>query len=161
MVYEYRKEQFLISTDPTRLDFDVIHSYLTRSYWTPGIPREQVEKAASNSICFGLYDSDVQIGYARLVTDYVSFAYLADVFVLPTYRGQGLGVWLVDCVVNWPEVATVRSLWLATRDAQELYRKFGFETIADSNRVMRRPQQQTWYQPELSETYPGEKKGNL
>jgi N-acetylglutamate synthase-like GNAT family acetyltransferase len=134
-LYEYHKEHFTISTDPARLDLDVIHGFLYHCYWSPGIPRELVAKSIQHSFCFGLYENKKQVGFARVVTDYTSFAYLADVFVLPTQRHQGLGIWLVESVINCPALQEIRSFLLATRDAHGLYRKFGFEN-ADERRIM-------------------------
>ena len=150
-LYEYRREPYLISTDPARLDLDVIHGYLSHSYWSPGIPRELVERGVANSLNFGLYDvnnGERQIGLARIVTDYARFAYLADVFVLDNYRGQGLGVWLVDCVINCPALADNTTSLLFTRDAHALYKKFGFEP-ANAERAMMRRQTPAWWRAEL------------
>lgn len=153
---EWHKDDFLISTDPTRLDLDALHSYLTHSYWTPGIPMTEVRSAARHSLCFGLYDTrgeqPTQIGYARVVTDYTSFGYMADVFVLPEYRGDGLGVWLVQCVMAHPALQSLRALWIATRDAHDLYRKFGFEIPAEPSRFMVKRTQMPWYRPELADS---------
>lgn len=146
--YSYQQEHFTVSTDPARLDLEVIHSFLYHSYWSPGIPRELVEKAMQHSLCFGLYENNKQIGFARVVTDYTSFAYLADVFVLPTQRHQGLGVWLIDCVMHCPALQTIRSFVLATRDAHGLYRKFGFAN-ADERRIMIKRYEIPWRNPEL------------
>ncbi len=115
-----------MSTDPARLDLDVIHSFLTTSYWAAGIPRETVGRSLAHSLCFGLYDGDAQVGMARVVSDYATFAYLADVFVLESHRGQGLGRWIVGCVMAHPDLQGLRVWRLATRDAHGLYRRFGF-----------------------------------
>lgn len=96
-------------------------------YWSTGIPGELVDRALDHSLCFGLYDGERQIGFARLVTDYATFAYLADVFVLEEYRGRKLGVWMMECVMAHPLIPGLRRIMLATRDAHELYRRFGFE----------------------------------
>ncbi len=133
-----RDDRFVISTDPARLDVDVIHSYLTRSYWSPGVSRATVEAAIRGSLCFGLYDRDRQIGYARVVTDGATFAYLADVFVLEEYRGDGLGEWLVETAVSHDAVRDVRRFMLATRDAHGLYERFGFRPMANPGRFMER-----------------------
>src|SRR4249920_3350231 len=93
-----------ISTDPSRFDLDVIHGYLSRSYWSPGIPRETVERSIAGSLCFGAFDGQRQIGFARVVTDRATFAYLADVFVLEEYRSRGLGRWLVSSVMAHPDL---------------------------------------------------------
>lgn len=146
--FVYHYQHFTVSTDPARLDLDVIHGFLYHSYWSPGIPRALVEQAIQHSLCFGLYENEKQIGFARVVTDYTSFAYLADVFVLPTQRHQGLGVWLIDCVMHCPVLQTIRSFLLATRDAHGLYRKFGFAN-ADERRIMIKRYEIPWRNPEL------------
>ncbi len=115
-----------ISTDPRRLDIDVIHGFITHSYWGEGRSRERVERAIAHSLPFGLYDGDEQVGFARVITDEVTLAYLADVFVVPSHRGRGLGKWLVEVATGMPELQRVRRWLLATRDAPELYRRFGF-----------------------------------
>jgi GNAT superfamily N-acetyltransferase len=135
MHFEYHKPPFTISTDPAKLDLDVIHGFLYHCYWSPGVPREVVAQAINHSLNFGLYEENQQIGFARVISDYTSFAYLSDVFVLPSQRGHGLGVWLIECVINCPALQSIRSFTLATRDAHSLYRKFGFEN-ADERRYM-------------------------
>jgi GNAT superfamily N-acetyltransferase len=131
MTHEWTRGEYTISTDRQRLDLDVIHGFLARSYWAEGRPRERVAQAIEYSLPFGLYHFDTQIGFARVVTDYVVIAFLADVFVLEAYRGKGLGGWLVEVVTGLPELRSVRRWLLGTRDAHELYRKFGFhEPIA-------------------------------
>lgn len=147
-LFEYHQDRFTVSTDSARLDLDVIHSFLYHCYWSPGIPRELVAQAIQHSLCFGLYEDNKQIGFARVVTDYTSFAYLADVFVLPDRRHQGLGVWLVECAINCPLLQSIRSFLLATRDAHSLYRKFGFET-ADERRMMVKRYEVSWRNPAL------------
>jgi GNAT superfamily N-acetyltransferase len=148
-VYEVQQGEYVVSTDPARLDLEVIHGFLVHSYWSPGIPRPVVEVALRHSLCFGLYAGTRQIGLARVVTDYASFAYVADVFVLPAFRGQGLGTWLMRCVSECPALAQVRGVLLATRDAQGLYHKVGFETLSQPERWMVRWRRPTWYQPDL------------
>lgn len=133
---DYTKDNYTISTDPTRLDFDVIHHFLTNSYWSPGIPFETVKKAAENSLCFGVYDGEDQVGYARVVTDYTTYAYIADVFILESHQGRGLGKWLMRCVVDYPELAGLRRWMLATRDAHGLYEQVGFQALAAPERFM-------------------------
>jgi GNAT superfamily N-acetyltransferase len=125
-----------ISPDPERLDVAAIHGYLTRSYWSPGIPRATVERAIANSLCFGLYCRGEQVGFARVVTDKATFAYLADVYVLESHRGQGLSKWLMEAVVAHPGLQGLRRFILATRDAHELYRKYGFEALANPGNMM-------------------------
>jgi GNAT superfamily N-acetyltransferase len=122
-----RDDGYEVSTDPARLDLDAIHGFLRTAYWSVGVPREVVARAISNSMPFGLYDpSGRQAGFARVVSDRAAFAYLGDVFVLPEHRGRGLGVWLVECVLGHPELQGLRRWHLATADAHELYRRFGF-----------------------------------
>jgi GNAT superfamily N-acetyltransferase len=124
---ETRRGNYWISTDRERLDLALIHDFLSgSSYWAKGRSRERVERAIRHSVPFGLYHDLNQAGFARVVTDYVTFALLADVFVLPAHRGQGLGVWLVQTVTSQPEFEGVRRWHLGTRDAHGLYRRFGF-----------------------------------
>lgn len=132
---------FEISTDRARLDIDYIHRYLSEeSYWAIGRSRAVVEKSIANSLNFGVYDGDRQIGFARVVTDYATFAWLCDVFIDAAYRGHGLGKQLVGAVVAHPELQGVRNFILATRDAHELYRHYGgFEPLTAPDRWMARP----------------------
>lgn len=139
MDMEWKKGDYCVSCDPARLSLDVIVEYLARrSYWAQDRPRALVEKSIQNSLCFGLYLGEEQIGFARAVTDYATMFWLADVFVLEDYRGQGLGVWLVECVVNHPDLQGLRGI-LATRDAHGLYQKVGFEALENPRSVMRMP----------------------
>ena len=126
MIREWRRGEFTISTDPSRLDLDVIHGFLCRSYWAAGRTRERVAYTIEHSVPFGLYHSSGQVGFARVVTDHVTVAYLADVFVLEPHRGKGLGIWLVATIVGAPELQKLRRWILGTRDAHGLYRRFGF-----------------------------------
>jgi len=123
---EVSRDQFLISTDPARLDIGAIHAYLARSYWAAGIPREVVERSIRNSLCFGLFAGTAQIGFARVITDRATFAYLSDVYVLEEYRGRGLSKWLMSVVMSHPELQGLRRFMLATRDAHGLYEQYGF-----------------------------------
>jgi N-acetylglutamate synthase-like GNAT family acetyltransferase len=125
----YEKQGFTISTDPSKLDVDAIHGYLSRAYWSEGIPRHLVERSLSNSLCFGLFDGRNQIGLARIITDRATYAYLCDVYVLEEYRGKGLGIWLMERVMSHPDLQGLRRFSLATRDAHGLYRKFGFAEL--------------------------------
>jgi GNAT superfamily N-acetyltransferase len=125
-----------ISSDNTRLDIDAIHAYLTRSYWSPGIPREIVERAARNSLCFGVYlhSTGAQVGFTRVVTDHATFAYLCDVYVLEEHQGHGLGKAMVRAALAHPALSGARRVMLATRDAHGLYRQNGFvETTGNTN----------------------------
>ena len=126
MVREWRRGAYLVSTDKARLDLEMIHGFLETSYWAAGIPAQAVRRSVENSLTFGLFRGDEQVGFARVVTDYATFAYLADVFVLESYRGQGLGKWMMEVVLSYPELQDLRRWMLATRDAHGLYRKYGF-----------------------------------
>ena len=127
-----------ISTDPARLDIAAMHAYLTRCYWSPGIPLETVQQAARNSLCFGLYEtsSGRQVGLTRVITDHATFAYLCDVYVLEEHRGRGLGKFLVGTAMAHPALTRARRAMLGTRDAHGLYRQFGFEDAAGTRILM-------------------------
>ncbi len=124
---EWTRGEYTISTDRSRLDLDVIHGFLVRSYWAEGRTRERVAQSIEHSVPFGLYHRAEQVGFARVLTDYVVLAFLSDVFVLEAHRGRGLGTWLVGVVTGLPELRPIRRWLLGTRDAHDLYRKFGFE----------------------------------
>ncbi len=144
-LFETFRDNYCISTDPARLDFDVIHGYLRRAYWSPDVPRSAVERAAANSLAYGLYAPDGQVGYARVVTDFTAIAYLADVFILESHQGRGLGKWLVQTILAHPQLQFVRKWMLFTRDAHGLYQQFGFTRIPDvENRVLERRSSQPW-----------------
>jgi len=128
---------YSFATGFDRMDFEAVHACLTRSFWSPGVSRALVERAASNSMCFGLFhERDGQVGYARVVSDKVTFAYLADVFVLESHRGKGLSKWLVQAILAEPDLQGLRRFLLATRDAHGLYAQFGFTPIAVPERLM-------------------------
>jgi len=134
----WRRDGYLISTDPARLDRDAIWQFLRTAYWSLGVERHVVDRAIDNSLVFGLYGAwGEQAGFARLVTDQARFAWLADVFVLPAHRGRGLGVWLVATTLEHPAVAGLRVV-LGTKDAHGLYERFGFRPV-DEGRMMERP----------------------
>jgi len=132
----HRRGEFVVTTDPNRLDHDFIHGYLVRSYWSEGIPRDLVERALSNSLCFGVYEGDKQVGFARVITDFATFAYLADVFIIESHRARGLSKFLMQCIVQEPQLQGLRRWTLATRDAHELYEQFGFKPLAKPARYM-------------------------
>jgi GNAT superfamily N-acetyltransferase len=135
----WRRGEYEISTDRSRLDLDAIHAYLSvEAYWSRGVSRDVFERSIRHSLNFGLYRGDEQAGFARVVTDYATFGWLADVFVLPEHRTAGLGKWLVETVVLHPELRGLRRWILATRDAHELYARFGFQPVADHPRFMAR-----------------------
>ncbi|GAA4307154.1 GNAT family N-acetyltransferase [Nibribacter koreensis] len=126
---QYRPNDYLLSFDKRRLQLDVIHGYLTQSYWSAGIPREVVERAVENSLCVGVYHQEKQVAFARLITDYATFAYLCDVFVLERARGQGLSKWMMEALQAHPQLQNLRRWLLATRDAHGLYAQFGFTPL--------------------------------
>jgi GNAT superfamily N-acetyltransferase len=129
--------EFTISNDPARIDAGAVHDYLcNHSYWAPGIPREIVERSLRNSLCFGLYHGERQIGLARVVTDLATYAYLCDVYILEAYRGRGLSKWLMATVLKHPDMQGLRRISLATRDAHGLYEKFGFSVSPRPGNVM-------------------------
>jgi GNAT superfamily N-acetyltransferase len=126
-----------ISTDPARLDLDVIHGYLREAYWSPGVARDVVERSIARSLCFGLYaPGGAQAGFARVVTDGATFAWIADVFVLEPHRGRGVGVWLMETLLAHPDLQGLRRTVLATEDAHGLYARFGFEPLPMPERWM-------------------------
>jgi len=129
MFESFERGEYSISTDPSRLDLDAIHAYLAGAYWCEGIPRQTVERAITNSLCFGLFHGKDQVGLARVVTDSATYAYLCDVYVLEAHRGKGLAKWLMECVMAHPALQGLRRFTLATRDAHGLYRQFGFREL--------------------------------
>lgn len=129
--------EFVISTDPARLDVDVIHGFLTNCYWAKGIPREVVARSIEHSLCFGIYHvSDGQVGFARVISDFATIAYLGDVFVSEAHRGRGLGEWMMECIMEHPDLQGLRRWILLTRDAHGLYAKFGFTPLKSADRYM-------------------------
>ena len=126
---EWRRGEYLISTDKSRMNVELVRDFLKLSYWASGIPVEIVRRSIDNSLVFGVYTDDEQVGFARVVTDYATFAYLADVFVLEAHRGRGLGKWMMQVITSHPRLQGFRRWMLATRDAHELYRKYGFAEL--------------------------------
>jgi len=126
MDMDIQKRPYLITTDQNRIDFDAVYGFLTSSYWATNIPRETMARAIAGSLCFSLFKDNDQIGFARVITDHATFAYLGDVFVLEAYRGRGLGTWLMKAVFDHPDLQGLRRFMLVTRDAHGLYRQFGF-----------------------------------
>ena len=133
---EWQRYEFRVSTDPRLLQFAVIHDFLRQTYWAKDISEVQVRKALDGALCFGLYRDDQQVGLARVITDQATFAYLSDVFVLEEFQGQGLGQWLVSCILAHPELQGLRRILLATQDAHGLYRKLGFSEVAEPEQMM-------------------------
>jgi len=139
MATEWTRDGFTISTDPSRIQLDVVHAFLATSYWAEGIPREVVRRSIEHSLCFGLYHEEGrQIGFARVITDRATFAYLGDVFVLEAFRGRGLARWLLEVVQAHPELQGLRRWVLLTRDAHALYRLAGWSSLATPDRYMER-----------------------
>lgn len=136
-IVESRRGEFVVSTDRTRLDLDVIYGFLTNSYWAKGIPREIVARSIEHSLCFGVYDGNgVQVGFARVVSDFATYAYIADVFVVESHRGCGLGKSLMECIMQHPALQGMRRWNLTTRDAHSLYAQVGFKPLKVPERYM-------------------------
>src|SRR5947209_8277470 len=168
---EHRRGGFLINTERARLDLDVIHGFLTNCYWAKGIPRDIVARSMEHSLCFGIYDvgseatarvakdaqpfgsapggrgATMQVGFARVVSDFATLAYVGDVFVLEPYRGRGLSKWLMDCIVRHPALQGLRRWILLTRDAHGLYSHFGFKALTSPEQFMER------HRPDVYEVY--------
>ena len=136
MSYTVEKNNYIISTDKNKIDIDYVHGVLSQSYWSPGVPIQVVKKAIKGSLCFGVYYRDKQVGYARMITDKATFAYLADVFIDENYRGNGLGKWLVETILAHPQLQGLRRILLATKDAHKLYEQYGFTSINNPERYM-------------------------
>jgi GNAT superfamily N-acetyltransferase len=147
MHHVHAKDEFRVTTDRAALDIDVIHRFLTRSYWARGVPRDLVERSLLHSLCFGLFERESQIGFARLVTDRTHFAHLCDVFVLESHQGRGLGRWLMECVLAAPELEDMRTISLSTADAHEFYRRLGFREIQRPENQMQKLQDRAWFVP--------------
>ena len=136
MTQEWRLGEYIISTDKDRLDLSAIHRFLTTSYWAEGIPFETVRKSIEHSLNFGMYTAGRQVGFARVITDYATYAYIGDVYILEEFRGQGLSKWLMQVIADHPELQGLRRWTLLTRDAHELYRKTGFLEPQNLERYM-------------------------
>jgi GNAT superfamily N-acetyltransferase len=135
MTYECARGQLTVTTDPARLDLDAVHAFLRGAYWCEDIPLPTLARAIARSLCFSLLAGDGgQIGFARVITDSATFAYLCDVYVLPAHRGRGLGRWLMECVMAHPDLAGLRRFNLVTQDAHGLYRPLGFAPLAHPDR---------------------------
>ena len=137
------KDHFTITTDKEKFDIDIIYSFLTQSYWAEGISKEIVQRSIDAALCFAVFDNDNadlpagrQVGFARMITDKATFAYLADVFIIEKYRGLGLSKWLMEVIMSHPDLQGLRRMMLATRDAHGLYKKFGFTPLNNTDRWM-------------------------
>ena len=134
---ELRRREFTISTDRGRLDLAVVHGFLTNCYWAKGIPREIVARSIENALCFGIYAENVgQVGFARVISDFATYAYIGDVFVLESHRGRGLGKWLMESIMQHPALQALRRWSLVTGDAHGLYAQFGFRQLAAPEKYM-------------------------
>jgi GNAT superfamily N-acetyltransferase len=136
MHHSWQKGNYEISTDPARIHVSRVHGFLTNSYWGRGIPPETVRQSIENSICFGIYHGQEQVGFARVISDRATFAYLADVFILPQFRGRGLSTWLMECIMAHPDLQGLRRWVLATQDAHGLYARYGFTPMKSPERWM-------------------------
>jgi GNAT superfamily N-acetyltransferase len=165
-IIEHCRGEFMISTDPARLDLDVIHGFLTNSYWAKGIPQDIVARSIEHSLCFGVYDggdekslllaksarsgAPAQVGFARVVSDFATVAYLGDVFVLESHRGRGLSKWMMECIVQHPALQGLRRWILLTRDAHGLYSQFGFRPLKSPERYMERHDPEVYEVPKTT-----------
>ena len=129
--FERSKDQFRVTTDVEQMDIDAIHAYLTRSYWAEGISKALMARAMAGSLCFGLFDAARQIGFARVITDRATYAYLCDVYVLEEYQARGLGTWMMQELMTHPDLQGLRRFGLVTRDAHRLYERCGFSALSN------------------------------
>jgi GNAT superfamily N-acetyltransferase len=133
---EWTKDDFIITTDKNFVDVNYVHCFLAKSYWAEGIPVETVQRSIDNSLCFSVVYLNHQVGFARVITDEATFAYLADVFVDENFRGKGLSKWLMEVIMSYPGLQGLRRFMLATRDAHGLYEKFAFTSLTHTDRWM-------------------------
>lgn len=149
MSKEWKRGEYTISTNKTRLDLKLIHDFLSNSsYWAVNRKMETVKRSIENSLAFGLYEHERQVGFARVVTDYATFAWVADVFILEKVRGRGLGTWLMEVILSHPELQGFRRWSLATKDAHEIYRRLGFSELKRPERWMERRDPKTEESPD-------------
>jgi GNAT superfamily N-acetyltransferase len=153
---EWQRGEYSISTERESLDIFLIHDYLShRSYWAKGRSLERVQLAIENSLCFGIFNGQQQVGFARVVTDFATFAWVADVFILEQYRGHGLSKWLMEIILNHPRLQGLRRWILATRDAHGLYHRYGFTQLQDPTRWLERADETVY--ADLAENSPAPK----
>jgi len=133
---DFTKDRFIISTEKEKLDVDLIHSFLNRTYWAEGISKEIIRRSIEGSLCFGVFENHKQVGFARTITDKATFAYLADVFIIEEYRGRGLSKWLMEVIMSHPDLQGLRRMILVTKDAHGLYKQFGFTSLINVDRWM-------------------------
>jgi N-acetylglutamate synthase-like GNAT family acetyltransferase len=137
-IMEWKKDEYLISTDKSKIDLNAVHHFLSQSYWAEGIPKDTVKRSIDNSLCFGIYRKGRTVGFARVISDFATFAYLADVFVLPEERGKGLAKGLMQMIIDHPQLQNLRRFTLATKDAHDLYAQFGFTSFDKPDRWMQK-----------------------
>lgn len=135
-IIEYIQEPFTLSTDQTKIQIDRVCEFLAQSYWAKTRGRDTIIKSIEHSLCFSLFHEQTQIGFARVITDGATFAYLCDVFVDEAYRGKGLGKWMLQCLLQHPDLINIRRVLLATQDAHGLYGQFGFQSLQEPERFM-------------------------
>ena len=133
---DFTKDGFTITTEREKMDIELIHSFLNRTYWAEGISKETIRRSIEGSLCFGVFENDKQVGFARMITDRATFAYLADVFIIEEYRGRGLSKWLMEVIMSHPDLQGLRRMILATKDAHGLYKQFGFTPLINVDRWM-------------------------
>jgi len=146
---EWTQEDYLLSTDKSKIDIEAVHHFLSRSYWAENIPLELVQKSIDNSLCFAVYHQQRLVGFARVISDFTTFAYLADVFIIPEERGKGLAKWLMSVIMEDPRLHGLRRFTLATRDAHGLYSQFGFTPFDKPDRWMQK------HDPDVYKRYAG------
>lgn len=147
-IFENQRAEFVISTDRSRVDLNVVHNFLSHCYWAKGITRETVARSIEHSLCFGVYEGITQVGFARVVSDFATVAYLGDVFILESHRGRGLSKWMMGCVTRHPALQNLRRWILLTRDAHGLYSQFGFAPIKAPERYMELHQPNVYERPQ-------------
>jgi GNAT superfamily N-acetyltransferase len=135
-VIESVRGEYTISTDRARIDVAAVHGFLSATYWAPGIPEDVVRRGIAGSICFGIYHGADQVGFARVITDRATYAYLSDVYVLESHRGRGLAKWMMELIMAHPSLQGLRRFALSTRDAHSLYAQFGFQIVGNPERQM-------------------------
>jgi GNAT superfamily N-acetyltransferase len=146
---EFRKDNYIISTDRSKIDTRLVHDYLCHhSYWAKGIAEDIVKRSIENSLCWGIYLENKQVGFARVISDLATYAYLADVFIVPEEQGKGLAKWLIQVILDHPQLQGLRRFVLATKDAHGLYAQFGFTTYANPDRLMCRHDPDVYKSPQ-------------
>jgi GNAT superfamily N-acetyltransferase len=152
MLNEWKRDGYVISTDPDRLDLVAVHGFLRASYWAKNVPADVVRRSVEHSLCFGVYADETQVGFARVITDRATFAYVADVFIVEGHRGRGLGKWVMEVIVSHPALQGLRRWMLATRDAHGLYRRFGFTELSSPAVFMERHEPNVYAHEESEHT---------